>query len=298
LNEAAQLITQMQDYSSSAGTILRSHQEEIANLQRTFEAMKTPWLNSADALRSVRGFAELQGIGQALRSAPAFDVHLTNSLRLQLGDWQQAIKWPESIFTNPIARTEFYIEHGLNPALTDFPSLAFNEGAILAGLKNHSDVYVSEGGTSSSENDDQEQGFTRTNAAHDHLQRFEHKVRRFIERRMTETFGPNWITHQVPGDKLTAWREKKQKAMDNGAPDLPLIDYADFTDYVPLITRRDNWQKIFKQIFRRETFVQESFQRLYPIRITTMHARIITQDDELYLYVETKRILGAIGDEY
>ena len=26
-----------------------------------------------------------------------------------------------------------------------------------------------------------------------------------------------------------------------------------------------------------------------------MHARLITQDDELYLYVETKRILAAIG---
>ena len=28
-----------------------------------------------------------------------------------------------------------------------------------------------------------------------------------------------------------------------------------------------------------------------------MHARLITQDDELYLYVETKRILAAIGIE-
>ena len=40
--------------------------------------------------------------------------------------------------------------------------------------------------------------------------------------------------------------------------------------------------------------MQESFQRLYPIRICTMHARLITQDDELYPYVEIKRILAAI----
>ncbi len=52
---------------------------------------------------------------------------------------------------------------------------------------------------------------------------------------------------------------------------------------------------VFKPIFKRPMLVQESFQRLYPIRMCTMHARLITQDDELYLYVETKRILKAIG---
>jgi hypothetical protein len=64
---------------------------------------------------------------------------------------------------------------------------------------------------------------------------------------------------------------------------------------VPIITKRDNWEDIFKPFFGRAESVMESFQRLYPIRICTMHARLITQDDELYLYVETKRILSAIG---
>lgn len=64
---------------------------------------------------------------------------------------------------------------------------------------------------------------------------------------------------------------------------------------MPIITKRDNWEDIFKPFFGRAESVMESFQRLYPIRICTMHARLITQDDELYLYVETKRILSAIG---
>jgi hypothetical protein len=93
---------------------------------------------------------------------------------------------------------------------------------------------------------------------------------------------------------LAAWREKKQKAMDSGEKEGPLLAYADFTDYVPIITRKDNWEKVFKPIFQRSEFVRESFQRLYPIRICTMHARMITQDDELYLHVEIKRILRAI----
>jgi hypothetical protein len=113
------------------------------------------------------------------------------------------------------------------------------------------------------------QGFERTNAAHDHLQRFETKLRRFIEEKMKAAFGPDWIKHQVPGDMLKAWRDKKQIAMDNGDRESPLIAYADFTDYVKIITRKDNWETVFKTIFRRKESVQESFQRLYPIRLCT-----------------------------
>lgn len=91
------------------------------------------------------------------------------------------------------------------------------------------------------------------------------------------------------------WLEKRQKALDSGEPEHPLIAYADFTDYLPLITRADNWREVFAPIFKRVTSVQESFQRLYPIRICTMHARLIEQDDELYLHVEVRRILSAIG---
>lgn len=41
--------------------------------------------------------------------------------------------------------------------------------------------------------------------------------------------------------------------------------------------------------------MQEPLQRLYPVWIFSYHARLITQDDELLLYVETKRVLKAIG---
>ena len=40
--------------------------------------------------------------------------------------------------------------------------------------------------------------------------------------------------------------------------------------------------------------MRESFQRLHPIHVDTMHVRPISQDDELLLYVEVKRIIDAI----
>jgi hypothetical protein len=40
---------------------------------------------------------------------------------------------------------------------------------------------------------------------------------------------------------------------------------------------------VFERVFDRRENVQESFERLFPIRILTMHSRFITLDDELYL---------------
>lgn len=145
------------------------------------------------------------------------------------------------------------------------------------------------------EGDEQEAAFARTNAAHDRLQRFETRLRQFIDEQMTKACGDQWIKHRVPGPIRQSWIEKREKARAKGEADHPLIAYADFSDYVPIITQKNNWNEVFEPVFRRPTFVQESFQRLYPIRICTMHARMITHDDEIYLYVEIKRVLSAIG---
>jgi len=289
--EASRLLAE-----SPVAGVLGRYQQQAAELQRTMDAMRTPWLDMHERLRSAGAFAELQGIGQALRVAPAFDVRVTEALRIDLGDWQARIDWPAAIFTDPLARSAFYEARGLDPALTAFPAKAFHESLGYAGLGGPPPPVIEGYWTEAEpEPDEEEEGLTRTNDAHDRLTRFETQLRRFIGEQMRAAFGEDWIRHRVPGDIHKAWREKRQKALDNGEREWPLIAYADFADYVPIITRKDNWEAVFKPVFRRQSFVQESFQRLYPIRICTMHARLITQDDELYLCVETRRILSAIG---
>ena len=185
-------------------------------------------------------------------------------------------------------------KRGLNPNLTSFPNNAFRQIVTDAGLEEMvpvDDAY--DFNPRELEEPEKEAGFERTNKAHDKLQRFEAQMRRFIDERMTEAFGPNWLKNQISGEMKNQWSKKRQKAKDNGEKEYPLIAYADFTDYEEIIIRRDNWE-VFKEFFDRKTSVEESFRRLYPIRICTMHSRIITQDDELYLYVETKRLLTAI----
>jgi hypothetical protein len=57
---------------------------------------------------------------------------------------------------------------------------------------------------------------------------------------------------------LQTWTEKKAKDTTS-CSDLPLIDYADFSDYIKLIERKDNWIDVFQAVFVRKEDVQESF---------------------------------------
>ena len=180
--------------------------------------------------------------------------------------------------------------------MTDFPAGAFDQAATIAGIKLPPPPRILDyDHLPGHDEDDEEIGFERNNAVHDRVQRFETHVRKFIDQSMSAAAGKNWIKHRVPGPIRQEWRDKQERAREEGEPERPLIAYADFTDYETIIVRNDNWTDVFKPVFRRKTLVHESFRRLYPIRVCTMHSRLITQDDELYLHTETQRILTAIG---
>jgi hypothetical protein len=260
------------------------------------ESMCTPWLDAQKAMHSMAGFAELQGIGRALVSMPSFGDSLTSALRIDLGDWRDPIAWRPEIFTDLAARSDFYVSLGFDRALTDFPAPAFAQSLDIAGLRRDPlpliDRYA--GPVPQAKDDDKENGLTRTNMAYDRLLRLETQLRKFIDEQMTRVFGTDWPKHRLPNGLYDAWQEKKQKAKEAGGEEWPLVAYADFTDYERVICKRDNWREIFAAFFGRSESVRESFQRLYPIRLDTMHARPITQDDELLLYVETRRLVKVI----
>ena len=282
--------------NSSFAVLMERYNVGMSQITRSFETMRTSWLNTVDEMSSVKSLATLKGIGHAIGTTKPFDTKLTDSLRIDLGDLRDRISWPPDVFIDPLARTSLYVERGLNSKLTAFPAKAFDQITADAGLRGIEipldDEYNFEAIRDVSDED--EIALERTNEAHDKIQRFETRLRRFIDELMTEAFGPSWTKHQLPGDIRKQWIDKRQKAREYGEREWPLIAYADFSDYVTIITRKDNWTRVFQGYFGRKTSVQESFQRLYPIRICTMHSRPITQDDEFYLFVETKRLLGAM----
>src|SRR5690606_21083038 len=117
----------------------------------------------------------------------------------------------------------------------------------------------------------------------------------FIASRLEGVCGPNWERQRIPGPMRDSWMQKKAVAERCGAASEPAIAYADFSDYVNIIIRKDNWRDAFSLVFLRQSDIVESLARLGPIRICTMHARIVSQDDELLLCVEATRIESAIA---
>jgi hypothetical protein len=294
VSETARLLTEIQN-SNPLKEMLKRYGEETSGIRHAIESMRSPWLDMQQHLHSLAGLAGLRGIGHALGSMPVFGEELTAALRVDLGDWRDRITWPETIFSDISLRSEFYVERGFEPALSDFPAEAFEESLDNAGLTGEPPPLVAVYGppVPRASDDEAEAGFVRTNMAHDWLQRLESQVRRFIDENMSRQCGTEWPRSRLPNGMYDQWQEKRRKAGSEYSSN-PLIAFADFTDYEGVICRKDNWREVFSGFFARPESVRESFQRLYPVRIATMHARIITQDDEVLLYAEVRRLVRAI----
>jgi hypothetical protein len=253
------------------------------SIHDSFARMHTPWLHNENLLGSASSFATIQTLGQGLKVLAPFDDNLTSVLRGSLGDWRDVAAFPATLIGDPVARSGFYVQHGFNPDLTAFPAAAFDEMTTAAGI-------------APAEDDGDEDGIElRSVRAFRQLLGFERRLRAFINRVMTEVFGDDWMKHQLPNNMLEGWEAKRETALKNGETEQALIDYADFTDYEKIVCRSDNWKKAFAPYFGgRIESVRESFFRLGPARVTTMHARIITLDDEVFLDVEIKRLMRAI----
>lgn len=281
---------------SEQAKLLRQYALEESVLQKAMAGMRHPWIDIENETRSISAFTKLQGIGSVIESRPAFGANLAETLRADLGDWRDSMTFPDDS-DDRIQRASLYTDLGFDRSLTDFPAPAFEESLDLAGLRRNPPslvaIYVST--TDDANEGDEEEALERTNMAHKLLLRLETQLRRFIDKHMTSAVGPNWAKHRLPNNVYEQWTAKKTTAMKNGAKNQPLIAYADFSEYVSIITKRDNWKNVFAAFFGREEDVREAFQRMHYIRLDTMHARTITQDDLLLLLTETRRLMKIIS---
>ena len=258
-------------------------------------AMKSPWLDVQNKQGSVARLMGLQQVGALIGRQPTFSETVTAGVRDKLGDWRDPIDWPKHNWRDLGARQSFYVDLGFDADLTDMPAEAFREATGLADIRDDPPSLVESYGPPTPASDAAEEAiFARTNRAHDLLQRFESHLRRFIDTEMKRVFGGDWPKHQLPNGLYEEWKERQDAAIRNGAAAHPIIAYADFTDYERVIARKSNWARVFKSHFRRVEDIRESLQRLRPIRLDTMHARPVGQDDELFLYVEIKRIMRVV----
>ena len=261
---------------------------------QAMKSMQSPWLDMRNRAASFRAFAALRGLANVVITLPAFDDHASGVLRRSLGDWREAVVFPQDIVDDIAARSDFYRGRGFDPTLTDFPRPAFREALTTVGLEEEP---VAEDDFHRPPTEwavDAEVRFRATSEAHGSLMRLEIRVRKFLDRCMMDEFGPDWPRRRLPQGMHGSWSEKKKRAETGASGAWPLIAYADFTDYERVICQRDNWSRVFHRFFVRPESVRESFQRLYPVRLAVMHARPITQDDELLLRAEVVRLTNAM----
>ena len=284
-------------YRDLVKQIERAHLDiPLSGLTKAMSEMQKPWLDMQRMTQSFAGFSELQNIGHTLAHFKPFDEQLIETLRGDLGDWRDRIAWSKTSLDDLEQRSVFYAARGFKRDLTDFPAPAFAEILEIAGLVGNPPSLLERyyGPPVPLPTDrDEVIVFRRSSKAYEWLFWFETHLRRFIDAVMTEAFGHDWPRRRLPNGLYEKWMEKKEK--DPGNTTYPLICYADFTDYEDVICKRDNWKTVFAVFFARPESVRESLQRLYPTRTATMHARPITQDDELLMYVEVKRLLKTFA---
>ncbi|MBY5562923.1 hypothetical protein [Rhizobium leguminosarum] len=277
----------LKDYPAGLSKTIRDAIGGVDTLQARMAAMKTPWLDTEQQSLSARAFVDMQAVGGLASSVNSFSARIAGALRVELGDWRDPITFDVPELVNSVARFELYDSRGFNSNLTHFTEEAYQETVQIAGLMIEEDLEPDV-------IDEDDDGVGLNSRAYETLLRFEREIRAFIVAVMRQAFGVDWMKHQLPPEMFDEWNEKKQKALQQGAEELPLIEYADFTDYKAIIERGDNWKQVFKPIFGRPEDIRESFQRMFPVRIATMHARFITLDDDLLLRAETTRVLRRL----
>ena len=257
-----------------------------------------PWLNPDNPASSVRSILQIYSMAADLNERQPFGRLVTDVLRRNLGDWRRVTAMPERLATDPNVRFDFYTEQGFNDNLTDVPVDAFIEILDSSGFRGGDLPRPVEGygyQLPVFPDEDTDDDVPAENIdAYQLIFAMETNLRRFIDEQMTQQHGSQWAKQRTPANMHQRWQDKKRTAISSGETEQELIAYADFTDYEQIICRKDNWESIFERYFKRKSSIQESFNRLYPVRLSTMHSRVIIPEDLLLAHSEVRHILRAI----
>ena len=253
---------------------------------------------SIDNIAKLADITGLAALASAARTAP-FGTTSSEAVRSAFGDWR-SLTVPDRL-AGVRYRDNFYVDHGFDTRLTAPPEPAFTQSLSAVGLirpgepepdadRELVDVFEDE-------THEERSIRVRMQSAHSLPWRLERDLRTFIDDMMRHRFGEGWERTRLPGNGKMCqdWEMRRDQSRRKPGPAGRLIDFADFTDYEKVFTKRDNWKECFEAVFQDEQSIRESLTRLYPVRLATMHGRPITKIDRLFAVAEVTRLLVAIG---
>jgi Swt1-like HEPN len=269
-------VLQLNDLAKSA-LAMRTDYVSITDTVTAMGRIQSPWLDTRNPVVSVGSFASIQQMGVGINTTP-FASAFTGSLRDQLGDWRGVTHVPAGVLTDPVARTQFYLERGFRAELIDFPPDALDEILDKAGLS------ASEDG----------EFLLWQDRASPYIRRIEHALRIFVNEIMTAAFGDDW-TKRLQPDTINRWKGTKLKRAAEGRPELPhLIHYSELSDLQEVMQRGDHFPH-FKPAFKRVESMQEMFRRVLPARHAVAHVGVVTPIDYITVLAEYGRLRQAIA---
>jgi hypothetical protein len=131
------------------------------------------------------------------------------------------------------------------------------------------------------------------------LQQLEESLRILIETKLAK-MSNNWWKERIPEDVQLRAEERKKISTSlypwNEKADLDLIHYVDFTDYLKIIQRKDNWKDVFAKYFKDIAILSSRLKELEPIRNSIAHFRPIRKTQATKLVLYTKEILDCISE--
>jgi len=125
----------------------------------------------------------------------------------------------------------------------------------------------------------------------------EKTLRHIVVEQFSKIDGKWWL-RRVPGDIRRRAEQRKQEEMEKlvHTQDFHPIWYVDFTDYVAIITRRDNWNEAFKSIFRNKEHFKAAIEMLSPTRNKIAHMRPLSEREITNLIALSEDILVAVWE--
>lgn len=128
------------------------------------------------------------------------------------------------------------------------------------------------------------------------LHQLESKLRECICIALSE-ISQDWWRTCIPPDVRESCEERKAKG--EKYPWLPKIDmppiyYANFADYRKIITKKDNWRKIFKDIFGDEETISAKLKELELIRNKIAHSKKLFEQEFETLKLYARDIISMV----
>lgn len=255
-------------------------------------AINTPWIDLADPMGSIAGFAALSEIGKTMAGLNTDYFAAAEHLRSLVGNWAPPAGFA---FWNEVKRFEAFAESGIDPSILRIPELAFPDVAYASGIVVPVPSIEHEGEAKSPEPKVIVPVKSSINIdAHEHVQCAELLIRHRVSWVMAVKHGPNWPKQVIHGTVLSELRLRQAKKTQLGKSPA-ILDYATFGELLEIAMRKDVWAAAFSYLPMSAKEFRVCVERLIEVRNVVDHGRDLDPTEFLWAFVEATRLQRAFG---